>query len=127
MDVEVLAQRLLAFSGEHDTDHHLVLRAGPRRDVYYRFSESRADPVRLLAWEARENAAGSERLPDQQARWLTRMDFRRYGGGGLLGRVVGMPHTIEDARVIAGLASFLLEHAYALPQSTAVSVALEAA
>ncbi len=124
--MEVLAQRLLAFSGEHDADHHLVLRAGPRRDVYYRFSESRADPLRLMAWEAREDAAGSERLPAEQARWLTRMAFRRYGGG-LLGRVVGMPHTIEDARMIAGLASFLLEHAYALPGNAAVSVALEAA
>lgn len=36
-----------------------------------------------------------------------------------------MPFTIEAARLIAGLASFLLERAYDLPEKAVVSVALE--
>jgi hypothetical protein len=126
MNVESLAQQLLAFSGRHDGQHDLVVRAGQGHEVYFRFSEDRVDPVHMMTWEARPNAAGSFEAPNQEAGWLTRMDFRR-DGDGLVARIVGMPDSIGDARVIAGLASFLLEHAYDLPEQTVVSVAVETA
>jgi hypothetical protein len=124
MNVESLAQQLVTFSGRHDRQHDLVVRAGQGHDVYFRFSEDRVDPVHKMTWEARPNAAGSFEAPNQQAGWLTRMDFRR-DGDGLVARIVGMPSSIEDARVIAGLAAFLLDHAYDLPEKTVVSVAVE--
>ena len=124
MNVESLAQQLLVYSGRHDGQHDLVVRAGQGHEVYFRFSEDRVDPVHMMSWEARPNAAGSFEAPHQEAGWLTRMDFRR-DGDGLVARIVGMPGSIEDARAIAGLASFLLDHAYDLPESAVVSVALE--
>ena len=79
-----------------------------------------------MSWEARRNAVESGDVSDGQAGWLTRMHFRG-DGDRLAGRIVGMPCTIGDARLIAALASFLLEHAYDLPENSAVSIALEAA
>ena len=124
MDVEHLAQQLSRYASLRDGHYALVVRVGPARDVYFRFCESRADPGHMLTWQARPCAAGSAET--QQLGWLARMDFRR-DHDGLSARVVGMPLAIEDARVIAGLAAFLLEHAYCVPQDAAVSVALETA
>ena len=124
MDVEHLAQQLSRYASLRDGRLSLVVRVGPARDLYFRFSESPADPAPMLTWQARSGAVGSAET--QELGWLARMDFRR-DHAGLSARVVGMPLTIEDARVIAGLAAFLLEHAYRMPEDAVVSVALETA
>ena len=126
MNTERFAKQLLAYSGSHDGCHSLVVRAGPGHDVYFRFSEDRADPAHSLGWGARRNAVGSSDPSDGQAEWLARTHFQR-DGDGFTDRVIAMPGTIGDARLIVALASFLLEYAYHLPGDTAVSVALEAA
>lgn len=126
MDVERLAQQLLTFSQEHDRQHDLVIRVGPGRDLYFRFSEDRADPARRMNWEARPRAVGADATEDVQAGWLARMHFQR-DGDELVGRIVGMPSTIGDARLIAAAASFLLENAFHVSEGSVVSIALEVA
>jgi hypothetical protein len=125
MNVESLAQQLLAFSEGRGPQQDLVVRAGPEHDLYFRFSSDRQGSPPAMSWEARPRSAGPEtRESAQQAEWLARMDFQK-DGDGLVGRTVAMPFTIEAARLIAGLASFLLERAYDLPEKAVVSVALE--
>jgi len=126
MDVEHLARQLLSLANTHDRRLALVVRAGPDRDVYFRFRERGVDQECEMCWEARPSVTGSADAPCGQAEWLTRMDFRR-GGDGPAARVVRMPTTLEDARVIAGLVSFLLQQAYDLPEDAEVSAALEEA
>jgi hypothetical protein len=126
MDVEHLAQQLLDLANRHDRRLALVVRAGPDHDVYFRFCRRGTDQEDEMCWEARPNACGSAEAPCGQAEWLTRMDFRRDGDGPAA-RVVRTPVTLEDARVIAGLVSFLLQQAYDLPADAEVSAALETA
>jgi hypothetical protein len=124
MDVEHLAQQLLCFAHRRDRRLDLVVRAGPDHGVYFRFSEHRADPEHLMDWSARPGAAGPIEATHGQAEWLARMDFRRDGDGSA-SRAVRMPFTLEDARVIAGLVSFLLQQAYDLPEDVEVGASLE--
>ena len=124
MDVERLAQQLLTFSQDHDRHHDLVLRVGPGRDLYFRFSEDQADPAHGMNWEARPSAVGSEATEDGGAGWLTRMEFRK-DGDGLVGRIVGMPSAIGDARLVAAATSFLLQQAFDVPDNAVVSIAIE--
>jgi hypothetical protein len=125
MNVESLAQQLLAFSDGQGAQQDLIVRAGPEQDLYFRFSSDRQGSPPAMSWEARPRSVGAEtRESAQQAEWLARMDFQK-DGEGLVGRTVAMPFTIEAARLIAGLASFLLERAYDLPDKAVVSVALE--
>jgi hypothetical protein len=125
MDVESLAQQLLAYSEGRGDHQDLVVRAGPEQDLYFRFSSDRQGSPRVMSWEARPRSVGPEtRESSQQAEWLARMDFHK-DGDGLVGRTVAMPFSIEAARLVAGLASFLLERAYDLPDKAVVSVALE--
>jgi len=125
MELEPLAQQLIAFSERQDRSQDLVVRAGAAQDVYFRFSVDDEGSPRLMGWEARPRGVG-EQTPesDEQRQWLARMDFRK-DGDGLLARSVAVPSTIEAARLIAGLASFLLDHAYVLPEDAVVSIALE--
>jgi len=126
MDVEHLAQQLLCFAHRRDRRLDLVVRAGPDCAVFFRFCEGSADPEHMMSWEARPHADVSAEALRGQAEWLTRMDFRRDGEGPA-GRAVRMPFTLGDARVIAGLVSFLLQQAYDLPEDTEVSATLETA
>jgi hypothetical protein len=125
MNVESLAQQLLAYSEGRGEQQDLVVRAGPEQDLYFRFSSDKQGSPAVMSWEARPRSVGPEtRESAQQAHWLARMDFHK-DGDGLVARTVAMPFTIEAARLIAGLASFLLERAYDLPEKAVVSVALE--
>ena len=124
MDMELLAQQLLAFSQEHDRQHDLVVRVGAGHDFYFRFSEDEADPARRMNWEARPHAVESDAAEDGQAGWLTRMHFQR-DGDGLVGLIVGMPSSLGDARLVAAATSFLLEQAFDVPDNAVVSIAIE--
>ena len=124
MNVELLAERLVAYSEQHDWQDDLVVRAGPGRDLYFRFSGSEIDSVRTMSWEARPDAVGSGDPQDPVAGWLTRMDFRR-NGDWLVSRSVGMPMTIGDARLMAALAVFLIRRTYCVRPEHLVSAALE--
>ena len=124
MDMELLAQQLLAFSQGHDRQHDLVLRVGPGHDFYFRFSEDEADPARRMNWEARPRAVGSGATEDGGAGWLARMQFQR-DGDGLVGLIVGMPSSLGDARLVAAATSFLLQEAFDVPDNAVVSIAIE--
>ena len=77
-----------------------------------------------MNWEARPRAVESGAAEDGQAAWLTRMEFQK-DGDGLVGRIVGMPSTIGDARLVAAATSFLLQQAFEVPDNAVVSVAIE--
>ena len=52
------------------------------------------------------------------------MEFQK-DGDGLVGRIVGMPSTIGDARLIAAATSLLLQQAFDVPDNAVVSIAIE--
>ncbi len=119
METSVLAEQLRAFA-QADGGTELIVQPEPGR-TSFRFDRDPDDPEHTMHWEAlpRVPATGAP-LSEAQSGWLTRLGFRWSNGRFV--RTVAAPHSLESARLIAGMISFLLERVYGVSPDATVTI-----